>query len=58
MRPVIGLFIGVFTAATLLAQVPPAAQDTPTFRSGVQLIEVDVVVTDRNWEARSRSHSR
>ena len=48
MRHVLGVAIGILTAATLLAQAPPQAQDTPTFRSGVQLIDVDVVVTDKD----------
>lgn len=48
MRLVIGVCIGILATATLLAQVPPPAQDTPTFRSGVQLIDVDVVVTDKD----------
>ena len=48
MRHVLGVAIGTLTAATLLAQAPPQAQDTPTFRSGVQLIDVDVVVTDKD----------
>ena len=48
MRPLIGVFIVILAAATLVAQDPPAAQDTPTFRGGVQLIDVDVVVTDRD----------
>ena len=48
MRPVLGVAIGILTAATLLAQAPPAPQDTPTFRAGVQLIDVDVVVTDKD----------
>ena len=48
MRHILGVAIGILTAATLLAQAPPQAQDTPTFRSSVQLIDVDVVVTDKD----------
>lgn len=33
---------------TLALRAGPVEQDPPTFRSGVKLIEVDVVVTDRN----------
>jgi len=44
-----GVFIAIVAAATLLAQgAASAPQDTPTFRSGIQLIDVDVVVTDRD----------
>lgn len=48
MRHVLGVAIGLLTAATLLAQAPQSPQDTPTFRAGVQLIDVDVVVTDKD----------
>ena len=34
-------------AAVAAGQSPTTAQNPPTFRSGVRLIEVDVFVTDR-----------
>ena len=44
----VGLWVVVFAAAFAGAVATSAFQQetTPTFRSGVQLIEVDVVVTD------------
>src|SRR5215210_7504760 len=44
-RAVIGVVIGIVAAAALAAQSP---QDLPTFKSDVQLIDVDVVVTGRD----------
>jgi len=47
-RLIIGVPAGILAITTLTAQAPPEAQDTPTFRGGVQLIDVDVVVTDKD----------
>ena len=48
-RAVIGVFVGIVAAATLAAtKANTAPQDLPTFKSGVQLIDVDVVVTDKD----------
>ena len=48
-RTVIGAFAGIIAAATLAAtKANTAPQDLPTFKSGVQLIDVDVVVTDKD----------
>ncbi len=44
-RTIAGALAGIVAAATLAAQTP---QDTPTFRAGVQMIDVDVVVTDKD----------
>ncbi len=47
VRPIVSVFITIVAAAVLSAQAPPPRQDVPTFREGVQLVEVDVIVTDR-----------
>src|SRR6186713_786356 len=47
VRTIISVSIAAAAAAALSAQAPPARQDIPTFREGVQLVEVDVIVTDR-----------
>lgn len=47
VRTIVSVFIAVVATAVLSAQAPPASQNPPTFRSGVDLIEVDVIVTDR-----------
>jgi VWFA-related protein len=46
----ISLVAFAFSGAALLATQAPSvsSQDPPTFRSGVDLIEVDVIVTDRD----------
>ena len=44
-RVVLGVFIGIVAAAALAAQTP---QNPPIFKSAVQLIDVDVVVTDKD----------
>ncbi len=38
--------LGVFIIATIASSVAPSAQQAPTFRSGVELIEVDATVID------------
>ena len=38
--------LGVLIIATLVSSVAPSAQQPPTFRSGVELIEVDATVID------------
>ena len=48
MRSTLGVFFAIAAVAGLAAQAPQPPQDTPTFRSGVQLIDVDVVVTDKD----------
>ena len=45
LRAVLGGSLGIVAATTLVAQTPSQPQDFPTFRGGVQLIDVDVVVT-------------
>lgn len=48
-RTAIGAFAGIIAATTLAAtQANTTPQDLATFRSGVQLIDVDVVVTDKD----------
>ncbi len=47
LRAISGVSTALLTAAVLSAQTLPGPQDPPTFRSGVDLIEVDVIVTDR-----------
>ena len=48
VRAIVSVSIAVAAIAVLSAQAPSApSQDFPTFRSGVQLVEVDVIVTDR-----------
>jgi VWFA-related protein len=46
LRAMSGFSTALFTVAVLSGQAPSGPQDPPTFRSGVDLIEVDVVVTD------------
>jgi len=46
VRAIICVLVSI-AAAVLSAQAPPAQQDIPTFREGVQLVEVDAIVTDR-----------
>ncbi len=48
LRAVIGASLGIVAATTLVAKTPSQPQDLPTFRGGVQLIDVDVVVTGRD----------
>jgi len=48
-RAVISVAFGIAAGALLLAQT--SSQAPPTFRSGVQLVEVDVVVTDSEGNA-------
>ena len=48
MRPAIVVLVGILATATLLAEPTPGPQDMPTFRAGVQMIDVDVVVTDKD----------
>src|SRR5688572_28705187 len=48
LRAVMGVCLGTVAATTLVAQTPSQPQDLPTFRGGVQLIDVDVVVTGRD----------
>lgn len=46
-----GVLIAIVAAATLVAQTPQPAQPVqapPTFRADVQMIDVDVVVTDKD----------
>ena len=45
-RAVSAVCASVLAAATLVAQAPASPQTAPTFRGGVQLIDVDVIVTD------------
>lgn len=45
----IGVVAGLLAVATVVAQAPQ--ENLPTFRGGVQLIDVDVVVTDRDGKA-------
>ena len=48
-RTIAGALAGIVAAATLAATTANTApQDLPTFRGGVQMIDVDVVVTDRD----------
>jgi VWFA-related protein len=47
LRAISGFSTALLMVAVLSAQAPSGPQDPPTFRSGVDLIEVDVVVTDR-----------
>jgi len=41
-------FVLAFGTALLAVQTQPAAPQSPTFRSGVEFVEVDAVVTDTN----------
>lgn len=48
VRAIISVSIAAAAVAVLSAQAPPARQEVPTFREGVQLVEVDVIITDRH----------
>ena len=48
LRLILGVSVGIAAATTLVAQNPASQKDLPTFRGGVQLIDVDVVVTGKD----------
>lgn len=47
MKRLLPLALALLTVTTLLAQTPPAAQQ-PTFRSGIDVVSLNVTVTDAN----------